>query len=80
MRSLTNSPKLPLLGQTNGSANRAEFLTLDDWANRLQLSKRTIHRMIDEKIIPPCDFSHGKIRRWHEQTYQRWLADNMRGN
>jgi excisionase family DNA binding protein len=80
MKKLTNSPGLPLLGQTNGSTKRTDFLTVADWANRLQVSKRTIFRMLDEKIIPPYDIAFGKTRRWHEQTYQRWISDNARGN
>jgi excisionase family DNA binding protein len=68
-KKLTNSPDLPLLGQMN---RRADFLTVEDWANRLKVSKRTIFRMIDEGKIPPYDFASGKIRRWREETYQAW--------
>jgi len=78
MNKLTNSPTSPLLG--NGSTQRADFLTLADWADRLKVSKRTIFRMIDEKIIPPYDISIGKTRRWHERTYLRWISENVGDN
>ena len=80
MKKLTNSPNLPLLGQTNGSTKRTDFLTVEDWASRLQVSKRTIFRMIDEGIIPKYDISVGKTRRWHNSTYERWVSDRVRGN
>ena len=57
-----------------------DFLTVDDWAARLQLSKRTIFRMIDEKKIPPYDLSVGKTRRWHVSTYEAWVADQIGSN
>ena len=60
MKQLTNPQKSPLLGQTNGSTKRTDFLTIADWAERLQVSKRTIHRMTDEGIIPPYDIAIGK--------------------
>jgi len=80
MKKLTNSPQSHLLAQTSHSNNRADFLTVADWANRLQVSKRTIFRMIDEKVIPPYDIAVGKIRRWRERTYQTWLDNNTSGN
>ncbi len=80
MKQLTKSKDLPLLGQTTNPINRADFLTVADWASRLQVSKRTIFRMIDEGVIPGYDINVGKTRRWHEATYQRWVSDNVRGN
>lgn len=59
---------------------QAEFLTIDDWAIRLQLSKRTIFRMIDEGIVPKCDFAVGKTRRWHVSTYDAWVACRIARN
>ena len=80
MKQLTKSPNLPLLGQTNGSTKQPDFLTIADWASRLQVSKRTIHRMIDERVIPPYDIAVGKTRRWHNSTYERWVSDRLGGN
>jgi excisionase family DNA binding protein len=80
MKQLTKTTKSPLLEQAVDSTKRAHFLSLDDWANRLGLSKRTIHRMIDEGIIPPSDLSFGKTRRWHERTYENWVSEKVRGN
>lgn len=61
-------------------AKGPEFLTVGDWASRLQVSKRTIFRMIDEGSIPPYDVAIGKVRRWHEATYQRWVDEQTGGN
>jgi excisionase family DNA binding protein len=80
MKKLTNPTPSPLLGQQSVSTNRADFLTVADWASRLKVSKRTIFRMIDEKVIPPYDISLGKTRRWHEDTYRRWIDANVEGN
>ena len=80
MKKLTKATDLPLLGQTNGSTRRTDFLTISDWAERLQVSKRTVFRMIDEKIIPGFDISVGKTRRWHNSTYERWVSDRVGGN
>lgn len=80
MKRLTNPTKSPLLGQPDVTPNAADFLTVADWAQRLQVSKRTIFRMIDEKAIPPYDIAVGKTRRWHHSTYERWVSDRLGGN
>ena len=80
MKKLTKSPPSPLLGQQSVSTNRADFLTIQDWAQRLKLSTRTVHRMIDQSIIPRADFAVGKTRRWAETTYQRWVNANVKEN
>jgi|GEM_PF-5954371 len=80
MKKLTNLKDSPLLGPTTDSTRRADFLTVADWANRLKVSKRTIFRMIDEKVILPYDISRGKTRRWHEDTYRQWVDANVGGN
>lgn len=58
----------------------SDFLTVDDWAKRLQISKRTVFRQIDEGIIPPFDVAIGKIRRWHRSTYERWVEEQLERN
>src|SRR5579862_2822098 len=80
MKQLTKPHAVGLLGQSDGSSKTADFLTVADWALRLQVSKRTIFRMIDEETIPPYDLSLGKVRRWHFSTYERWVASQVRGN
>ena len=80
MQQLTKPPAVGLLTKSDGSRPTADFLTVADWAIRLQVSKRTIFRMIDEGIIPPYDFAVGKTRRWHESTYERWVASQIGGN
>jgi excisionase family DNA binding protein len=80
MKKLTNSPPSPLLGQQSVSPHRADFLTIQDWAQRLKISTRSVHRMIDQGAIPRADLATGKTRRWHEATYQRWVSDNVGGN
>jgi excisionase family DNA binding protein len=80
MEKLTNPLNAPLLEKADGSSRTADFLTVSDWAVRLQVSKRTIFRMIDEKIIPPYDLAVGQTRRWHFSTYERWVAERMGGN
>jgi excisionase family DNA binding protein len=80
MKQLTKPNDLPLLGQTSGSTSGADFLTVADWANRIQVSKRTIFRMIDEGVIPGYDINVGKTRRWHNSTYDRWVSDRLGGN
>jgi hypothetical protein len=79
MPKLTKPLNVALLGRSDASARTADFLTVTDWAIRPQVSKRTVFRMIDEGIIPPCDFSAGKIRRWHYSTYERWTASQTGG-
>jgi excisionase family DNA binding protein len=80
MKKLTKPQDIGLLDQSNGSRGSADFLTVSDWAIKLQVSKRTIFRMIDEKIIPKYDFAVGKTRRWHVSTYERWVSDQKGGN
>jgi excisionase family DNA binding protein len=79
MKKLTNPPSMVLLSGSDGSSASPDFITVSDWANRLQVSKRSIFRMIDERIIPPYDFAVGKTRRWHFSTYERWVASNIGG-
>jgi predicted DNA-binding transcriptional regulator AlpA len=66
---------------TTAAKNDAESQgTADDWAARLQVSKRTIFRMIDEDFIPPYDLAVGKTKRWHVETYNRWVASKLGEN
>lgn len=85
-KKLTNKSNEVLLGAGTESRllNRAasaaaDFITVADWAARLQVSKRTIFRMIDEGLIPPYDLAIGKTRRWHLSTYENWVADRLGG-
>jgi excisionase family DNA binding protein len=80
MKKLTNPTPSPLLGQQGGSTSRAEFLTVQDWAQRLKVSTRTLFRMIDEGTVPRADFAFGKTRRWHESTYDRWVGEHVKEN
>jgi len=61
------------------SGQAADFFRVEDWAAKLQLSKRTIFRMIDERVIPPYDFVAGRTRRWHRSTYDRWVTEQTEG-
>ncbi len=63
------------LNRTSSAA--VDFITVADWAARLQVSKRTIFRMIDEGLIPPYDLAIGKTRRWHLSTYENWVAARL---
>ncbi len=56
------------------SSTTIDFITVADWAARLQVSKRTIFRMVDEGLIPPYDLTVGKTKRWHLSTYNNWVA------
>lgn len=84
-KTLTNNADQALLG-TNAANHRlnrtssasVDFITVADWAARLQVSKRTIFRMVDEGLIPPYDLAIGKTRRWHVSTYENWVADRVR--
>jgi len=85
MNQLTKTEKMALLKedasqQRSRNIVRVDFLTALDWAMRLQVSKRTIFRMIDEGIIPPYDFSVGKTRRWRVSTYEQWVAEQSGRN
>jgi excisionase family DNA binding protein len=79
-KKLTSPLNVALLGKSDRSSQSADFLTAADWAIKLQVSKRTIFRMIDEKTIPAYDLTVGKVRRWHFSTYERWVADRVGGN
>ena len=74
MKPVDNSPK------HGPPTNGADFLTVLDWAQRLQVSKRQIFRMIDARTIPPFDFSVGKTRRWHISTYEKWVDQQCERN
>jgi excisionase family DNA binding protein len=50
-----------------------DFIKPEDWAARLQVSKRQVFRWIDEGVIPPYDFAVGKTRRWHMSTFEAWV-------
>jgi excisionase family DNA binding protein len=80
-KTLTNIADEPLLRpdaasrrQNQISSATIDFITVADWAARLQVSKRTIFRMIDEGLIPPYDLAVGKTKRWHRSTYDNWVA------
>ena len=83
---MTNAADKTLLGtdaasrrqnRTSSSAMTIDFITVADWAARLQVSKRTIFRMIDEGLIPPYDLAVGKTKRWHVETYNVWVAAKL---
>ena len=83
-KTLTNNADQALLETSapNQRLNRTssatvDFITVADWAARLQVSKRTIFRMIDEGLIPPYDLAIGKTRRWHLSTYENWVAARL---
>ncbi len=83
-KTLTNNADQALLetSAANQRLNRTssatvDFITVADWAARLQVSKRTIFRMIDEGLIPPYDLAIGKTRRWHLSTYENWVAARL---
>ena len=78
---LTNTADKALLGtdvanrrQNRTTTTTIDFITVADWAARLQVSKRTIFRMIDEGLIPAYDLAVGKTKRWHRTTYDNWVA------
>ncbi|HEV2294693.1 MAG TPA: helix-turn-helix domain-containing protein [Tepidisphaeraceae bacterium] len=78
---MTNNAAKALLGtdavsrsEDRASSAKIDFITVEDWAARLQVSKRTIFRMVDEGVIPPYDFAVGKTKRWHISTYNKWVA------
>jgi len=82
-KSLTNTADKALLGtdaanrcqnRTSATTTTIDFITVADWAARLQVSKRTIFRMVDEGLIPPYDLAVGKTKRWHLSTYNNWVA------
>ena len=86
MKKLTNAANHALLGSDAASRHQrnpvaaADFIRVEDWAVRLQVSKRTVFRMIDEGIIPPYDFAMGKTKRWHRSTYENWVSERVGGH
>ena len=49
------------------------YLTLDQIANKLQLSRRTLARYRAQGRLPAPDYAMGRRIRWRPETIQLWL-------
>lgn len=61
----------------NNSQDKLRLLTLQDAAENLQISKRTLLRMIQKKEVPA--FKVGGQWRIRESQFRRWLEDREKG-
>ena len=61
------------------AVNVREFLTIEDIAKKLGLSRRQLDR--DPWLLPNFGKSDvpGKIRRWHRDTWRQWSAGDFDG-
>lgn len=57
----------------DSNPNRPRMLTLKDFAEILQVSPRTVRRLVDQGRCPqPCRL--GRACRWEQKTVQDWIA------
>jgi excisionase family DNA binding protein len=57
-----------------GNSNNLKFLTLEQAAEILQVSKRTVHRLIQRKRMP--GFKIGGQWRIRESEFKKWVEQN----
>jgi hypothetical protein len=50
------------------------FFTKRSLAELLQISVRSVNRLLAAEILPPADFEVGRFPRWSRKTIERWLA------
>jgi len=54
--------------------------TVDDFADTLKVSKRTIYRMLATGHLPKPSLYLGKMPRWTAAAVREWLDSNARDN
>lgn len=50
------------------------MIDANDVARIIGISRRSLDRLRSQGIVPPPDFTHGKIIRWWPQTIYRYLG------
>lgn len=51
------------------------LFTLQNIADSIQVSKRTVNRMRKSGVLPAADFAYGtKTPRWFQKTIAEWIA------
>ena len=65
------SPKVAAMA---GTPKELKFLTLEQAAEVLQVSKRTVHRLIQRKQMP--GFKIGGQWRIRESEFKKWVEQN----
>ena len=60
---------------SGNDATERDFITVQDVANRLSLSTRTVYRMLDAGDIPHTNL--GRNRRIPTLLFDRWVADRI---
>ena len=50
------------------------LLTVQDVADRLRCSPRTVHRLVDARRVPP-PLRIGSLVRWRQGAFEQWLRD-----
>lgn len=58
---------------TERTSAPAPLMTIDDVAEHLQCSKRTVYRLVDNGSIPrPVRL--GSLMRWNRSAFEQWIA------
>ena len=55
------------------------MVSLEDIAQHLAVSKRTVAAWRAEGLLPPADFVVSRVLRWRVSTLQRFLAEREGG-
>lgn len=56
---------------------RAQWLTVRDVAERLQVDERTVRRWREEGKLPPA-FANGSVVRWRSEDIDAWTEEQTR--
>jgi excisionase family DNA binding protein len=52
------------------------MLTIEDIAEILKVSRRTVERMLSAREFPEADTRIRRMMRWRRDTLDRWISEN----